>query len=72
VRVQLWTVYDRAGDHPDHFAVRKILVEDDGLCPAEWELFPSLEEARSALARRGLIRVPRGDQDDPALLETWL
>ena len=70
--MQLWTVYDGAADHPSHCAVRKILVEDDGLRPAEWELFPSLQEARSVLARRGLIRVPRGDQDDPALVETWL
>jgi hypothetical protein len=70
--VELWTVYDRADHHPDRCAIRKILVEDDGLCPAEWELFPNLQEARSVLARRGLIRVPRGDEDDPALVETWL
>jgi len=70
--VELWTVYDGAAHHPGHCAVRKILVEDDGLRAVEWELFANVDAARSALARRGLIRVPRGDQDDPALVETWL
>lgn len=70
--MELWTVYDRPADHPRHCAVRKILVEEDGLSPAEWSLFQTLQEARAALARRGLIRVPRGAHDDPALVETWL
>ena len=70
--MELWTVYDRPSDHPRHCAVRKILVEDDGLLPGEWELFQSIEQARMVLARRGLIRVPRSEADDPALVETWL
>ena len=70
--MELWTVYDRPPDHPRHCAVRKVLVEDDGLNPDGWHLFGSIFEARSALARRGLTRVPRAAQDDPALVETWL
>lgn len=70
--MELWTVYDRPADHPRHCAVRKVLVEDDGLSPRDLQLFQSVQEARSALARRGLICVPRAQQDEPALLETWL
>ena len=70
--MELWTVYDRPTDHPKHCAVRKVLVEDEGLLPDDWQLFASVQEARSALARSGLIRVPRAAQDDPALVETWL
>ncbi|MCA1827107.1 MAG: hypothetical protein ABR567_08935 [Myxococcales bacterium] len=70
--MELWSVYDRPPDHPRHCAVRKILVEDDGLSLAEWSLFQTIQEARSALARRGLIRVPRAAHDDPALVETWV
>jgi hypothetical protein len=70
--MELWTVYDRPPDHPKHCAVRKVLVEDDGLRPADWHLFESVVDARSVLARRGLIRVPRASEDDPALVETWL
>ena len=70
--MELWTVYDRPQDHPKHCAVRKVLVEDEGLQPDDWQLFASIQEARSALARRGLIRVPRAAQDEPSLVETWL
>jgi hypothetical protein len=70
--VELWSVYDHPVDHPDCCAVRKILVEEDGLSPAEWQRFQTLQAARAALSRRGLIRVPRAEQDDPALVETWL
>lgn len=70
--MELWTVYDRPTEHPRYCAVRKILVEDDGLEPADLQLFGSVQEARSCLARRGLIRVPRAEKDDPALVETWL
>jgi hypothetical protein len=70
--VELWTVYDRPRDFPAHCAVRKVLVEEEGLEPADWHLFRSLNEARAALARRGLIAVPRDVRDDPALVETWV
>ncbi|MGZ6144015.1 MAG: hypothetical protein ACXWLM_11805 [Myxococcales bacterium] len=70
--MELWTVYDRPKDHPRHCAVRKILVEEEGLQPDDWHLFTSVQEARSALARRGLICVPRAEQDEPALVETWV
>jgi hypothetical protein len=70
--VELFSVYERAGNQPDRCAVRRVLVADEGLAPVEWELFRSLQEARAALARRGLLRVPRGEQDEPGLLETWL
>lgn len=52
--------------------MRRVLVADDGLAPGEWELYRSLQEARAALAHRGLIRVPRGAKDEPELVETWL
>ena len=70
--MEIWSVYDHPADYPEGCAVRKILVEDDGLLPAEWQHFHSLQDARAVLARRGLIRVPRAAEDDPALVETWL
>ena len=70
--MEIWSVYDHPADHPRHCTVRKVLIEDDGLSAEDVELFQSVHEARSALARRGLTRVPRAQQDEPALLETWL
>ena len=70
--MELWSIYDRPKDHPRHCAVRKVLVEEEGLRPEDTQLFASVQEARSALARRGLIRVPRAEQDEPSLVETWV
>ena len=70
--MELWSVYDRPKEHPRHCAVQKVLVEEEGLQPEDTQLFSSVQEARSALARRGLIRVPRAEQDEPSLVETWL
>jgi hypothetical protein len=70
--VELWTVYNLSADDSHGCEVRKVLIEDDGLRHSDSQLFRHVSEARSVLARRGLIRVPRSSDDDPALLETWL
>lgn len=67
--MELFSVYTGL---PDGCSVEKVLVQDDGLNPVETQRFRSLEEARSTLARRGLTRVPRGKDDEPRLVETWL
>jgi hypothetical protein len=68
--MELWTVYRKPA--APACAVRKVLVEQDGLrCDGE-QTFRSVWEARSVLARRGLVRVPRGPSDDPSLVETWV
>jgi hypothetical protein len=68
--MELWSVHEEPRD--TGIAVRKLLVEQDGLRYAGEQHFASVWEARSALARRGLVRVPRGPADEPSLLETWL
>jgi len=70
--VELWTVYSRPADRAHACEVRKVLVEDDGLKQSDRQLFRHVNEARSVLARRGLIRVPRSANDEPSLVETWL
>jgi hypothetical protein len=68
--VELWTLYNRPTDR--RCAVRKVLVEDEGLQATDEQLFRNVQEARSVLARRGLVRVPRADDDEPTMIETWL
>lgn len=70
--MELWSIYDRPADDSHACEVRKVLIEDDGLHAEDRQMFRHVQEARSVLARRGLIRVPRAAHDDPALLETWL
>src|SRR5437764_5831444 len=53
--VELWTVYSRPADRAHACEVRKVLVEDDGLKQSDRQLFRHVNEARSVLARRGLI-----------------
>ena len=66
--MELWSIYEE----PGRCVVRKVLVQEDGLQPDDAQPFDSLIEAQSALARRGLIRVPRAEKDEPHLVETWL
>jgi hypothetical protein len=70
VGVELWSVYHQPSER--RCAVRKVLVEEDGLRDAGEQLFENLWYARSVLARRGLVRVPRSPSDEPTLLETWV
>jgi hypothetical protein len=68
--MELWSVYHQPAG--DHCSVRQLLVERDGLRCAGEQLFSSVIEARSSLARRGLVKVPRAPGDEPGLVETWL
>jgi hypothetical protein len=70
--VELFAVYDHPRDFPEHYAVRKLFTAEDGLRQLEWVLFAHLEAARSMLASRGLLCVPRGETDEPELVETWV
>jgi hypothetical protein len=70
VGVELWSVYHRASER--RCAVRKVLVEEDGLRADGEQLFENIWQARSVLARRGLVRIPRAPEDEPNLLETWV
>jgi hypothetical protein len=68
--MELWSVYHRPAEA--HCAVKKVLVEQDGLRCEDEQVFDNIWEARSVLVRRGLVRVPRDDGDEPGLVETWL
>jgi hypothetical protein len=68
--MELWSVHEEP--RARGCAVRKVLVEQDGLRCAGEQRFDSVWQARAVLARRGLVRVPRGPADEPTLLETWL
>jgi hypothetical protein len=68
--VEIWSVYHQPTEA--FFAVRKVIVEQDGLRCADEQLFSNVWEARSVLVRRGLVRVPRAPDDEPGLVETWL
>lgn len=71
--VTIITVYDHPSDFPFHFVVRAWYVSKDGTAhPDEscW-LYQTIEDVREAIPH-WMICMPRSENDDPAILETWV
>lgn len=66
--LDIWTVYDHPSDYPQHFVVRRWELAH----PKEHYLFAALEQAREFLSAKALVRLGRFEQDDSAIIETWL
>lgn len=67
----MFTIYDHPRDHPNSWVVRRWVVRRLACRPDEMRLAGSLEEARDLLPP-GVTRLPRGPDDDPRIVETWL
>jgi hypothetical protein len=67
----LWTIYERPRDFPEGYVLRSWRTTGEWQVPGEASYFGDLEAARAAVPA-GLFRLPRQDDDDPAVLETWL
>ena len=71
--LSLWVVYDHPIDYPDVYAARLHQVSESGQRATHHVLTAGdLEEIRAALNAFGLVRVNRGAEDDPKIVETWL
>jgi len=71
-----YTIYSpTTRDYPGKWVVRRWDIIPGHSKPVPWlELIAkadSLEEARSALPE-GLFLMPRADEDDPVIYETWI
>jgi len=66
----IWTIYDRPEDHPEHVIVRMWF----GLVPhPEAGRVATIEEARRLIRMAGgSVCLPRGDDDAPCIVESWL
>jgi hypothetical protein len=68
-----WTIYERPTDFPDGYVLRPTIVHTDGrveVLMSSAVHSHDLEELRACV--RGLHRMPRMEQDEPQILETWL
>lgn len=65
----LWTIYDHPRDFPDCFVARKYHI---GGPTSHVIMRQSLEELRTMLCQMGFVRIPRDDNDDPVIVETWI
>ena len=71
VNFQMWAIYERPSDAPQHFVVRRWEIVGDQPEPREASKHDSLEEARAAVPR-GLQHINRYPNDDPKIVETWI
>lgn len=73
--LDMWTVYYSPADYPGEWVVRPWRIDSrrDAPEPGRAILALSLDEARSVIPiqRHGLVRFPRADDDDAAIVETW-
>jgi hypothetical protein len=65
----IWTIYEQPEDFPNCFVARLWLGEE---ATAEIMVCPDLEPIREALRQKGLVVIPRDDDDDPVIVESWL
>lgn len=66
--LSLWTIYEKPLDHPDGFIARRF--ESDA--PTMDTLTGELETIRDTFERAGLFKFMRNEDDEPAIVETWL
>ena len=68
----IWVIYERPRDYPNSYVVRpQAMVDGMLIASQECVVAPTLEAARAALPH-GLTMIPRFENDDPAIVETWI
>ncbi len=70
--LDLFTIYERPTDFPNHFVVRRSIICMGVVSPVvDVYLAPTLEQARQ-LVPPHLVRIPRFPDDEPQIVEVWL
>ena len=67
--ITIWTIYQSPSDYPDRWVVRAFTVP--GGPRPEHFVCDTLEHARACVPA-GLFRLPRMENDEPQIYETWL
>ena len=70
-KLELWTVYERPLDYPDHYVVRQWKISPHGPIPGPAQLADSLEHARR-LVPPYTYRLDPLPGDDPCIVEVWV
>jgi hypothetical protein len=68
----MWTIYDHPKDFPNNFVARKFIVTGEVLATTSFILSDTLECIRDVMLGKGFVCLTRNDEDDPAIIETWL
>ena len=70
--MDMYTVYIHPRDYRDGFVVRRwVITAGDAPKPMGATYHKTLKAAQLAIPR-GRLCIPRNEDDDPAILETWV
>jgi hypothetical protein len=70
----IWVIYDHPSDFPDEFVARRWIIIPMRHCympTADFYTAKTLDDIRARLPK-GLTRLPRQDDDDVVIVETWV
>ena len=71
--LSMYVITWRTLDKGDRYVVREHVVGADDYEIARYcTTHHTLEKARAAVPTSALVQVPRSDDDDPVIVETWL
>jgi len=70
--LSIWTVYDRPKDHPEGFIARQFEITAGRAKATDSRLVGPLESIRHALGSAGLVCLPRHQNDEPHVVESWI
>lgn len=69
----MWTVYDHPSDFPNNIVARKILITAGEVkFTSEVILSNNIERIRRGMHQLGFTQLPRNEDDDPIIVETWV
>ena len=72
--MDLYTIYYDTLDFPNTYVCRRFRIEQPENQPIAKEVFmvdDNLEKIREALYYMLMVRIPRDENDDPKIIETW-
>jgi hypothetical protein len=64
-------IYEHPIDAPDHYVVRRWIIQDGKMTPDHGSHFNTLGDAR-AFIPPGRVKIPRSPNDDRAIVESWI
>lgn len=72
-QLSIWTLYDSPADRPGKFVLRRWLMEGKEWGPTgEAYEADTPEPLRALMERTGLCCLPRFDEDEPHIVESWI
>lgn len=68
----MWTIYFDPSDHPGVYVAREFKITREGPVPSPFaSVSPTLEHAREGISE-GRVCLPRSEDDDPVIVESWI